>query len=407
MLARQTMSRINPIIWLYAIWMVIIFFDERLYNKLFLSNLVAIGLCAYTSVIATYEKFKEMRFILAALAFIVIITICSSIQFGIQMNFIEELAKSLLVLLGGITISKLYSTEQLEWILKPVPIILTLYFFIQFFIIGAPLSSSRLSLDRSLGCANTIAYFMAFSIVILLCCYRSNSWWKWLIICFLTYLLADTYSRSTIFGLTLAIVATLLFRRKKKFSKTDCLMLLIPLMIVINLVILEKFAIFLYQHPIPTLVHFDNSPYIGGIARFYPHTMDTSGRFSMWLNIIQTIFQHPKALLTGFGPGLVPQLNLYHNHYLSIDSIVVKFLYSFGIIGLLLAIIFCIKLALPRSETHHYQVLKSMLGILTVFCLLANDTTSASQTILYGMLLIALVFSREKNYDNKQINIIN
>lgn len=391
---------------LFCAWIVVVFLDEHLIHKLFLSNIVAVGLFIVSGILLLTKPFKESFSILLITGLMIFAVLCSYLQFGLQPNYLEEFSKTVLIIIGGMMLGKLYSTEQFEYILKPFPIVFGCYVFLQAAIIGTP-DYNDLRFDLySYGNPNTLAFLMSICIVILLYCYRVSSVWKWLFIIFFSIILMRTYSRSAVFGLTGGLLFAFTFRRKKPFSIRE-----VTACIVLLLLLLWFFILYLYGNaidhlPSPTLLGYYYHPHFPHYHRFAIYNIGRfsladiqkthlSGRLVVWSAILKTIAQHPAAWLTGFGPGLVPKLNLLRMHYPTIDSLILKCFYSYGLIGLGISCWFCLKLVTAQAISNRYQILKNILGFFMVFTLVANDTTSASQALLYGMLVVGFIFSKQ------------
>lgn len=397
---------IRPQLLLICAWIVVVFFDERIMQKFFLSNLIAIGLGLIAIMFSISRGLAKSIYIITGL--LLTAWAIAYLQFGLQPGAFQEFFKIFLIIIGGLAVSQLFSTETFEQLLKPFAIVMGAYLFLQAMVIGTPdYNDLRFGLYFSYGNPNTVGFLISICIVLLLYCYRTTAIWKWLLLIFLCALLTKTYSRSAIFGMGVGMIFAFLFRRKEKLTRRDLSCFAVMFLIFTSLYILCEFGHQIDYMPSRTFLGYTYHPHFPHFHKFTIYNIGRfsiadvqkthlSGRLTTWLAILQMIVSHPKAWLTGFGPGLVTNLNLLYLHYPCIDSLVLNCFYSYGVIGLFISLWFCIKLLITKSQTHRYQIMKAIFGFMMVFTLLVNNTTSASQVLLYGILLVGFILSKEK-----------
>lgn len=399
----STKPYIHHSLWLFTAWILIIFYDQHIFSSLYLSTAIAIAITGF----ALFQLIKKSLKTAACLIGIASLLCCTSmmaqLQFGAHYNHQIELIKDIIILTGGIALSKLYPTKIFEYVLKPFPPALLLYLLIQASLMGTYTMDSRFSLDNGIGTANTIAYLICFAIIILFYFNYASNIAKWLMITIFTIFLAKTFSRTAIFGFMGSILFLIIFHRHGSFSKKELsLTFLVLCTIILSFITMYYFTPYLQQWLPHTVSPEKYHPYFNNqynIHRFLInydfYKTHLSGRITAWIEILHTIWQNPKAWFIGFGPGLLTSINIYNQHFRSIDSFILKLFYYYGISGLIIACWFCYILICNKPSQTRYYAMKIILGFFMAFSLAINDTTSAAQALLYGILMTAFIFSKE------------
>jgi hypothetical protein len=320
----------------------------------------------------------------------------SILVFGVQQSFMTEFLKYFFVFIGGLLIASVYPSDALAKILRFFPIVLVMYLLFLTWSHGFSFYQYyRLGLSDTLGGPNTVGFFISVAIIVLLADDNAIAkfWLKSIIIIILLTFLASTFSRSAIFGLLLGYLYAFFLKKKKRISD---IVLFVYMVFVFGLIMyyFSAHAHELYHHEIAKFNVFSDVRKTGG-----------SGRLTIWVTVLHQWLIHPKAWLTGFGPGLISKFNLFGVHYKSIDSFAVVSIYSYGIIGFIASLFIYYKLLIVK-EDDCYVNYKRLLGAFLFFVLIVNNTTSASQAVFLGMLIFAFVLSKN-NIGIKRMEKVN
>lgn len=420
-------------------WALVVFIQERIFGKLFLSIILAAIICLVAFLhLLSHKKYKPLFLILGAIVFWLILISISKLNLTHFLpNGLGEAVKFFTVFFCGMLIAKSFSHKTLSKSLIPLPLVFLLFLLIKLLFYKTFLiSDGRFELYSSLGSPNTIGFLCSFLVIYTLYNLRPL-YLKYGALCLLLIFLGITFSRSAILGLVIGLAAPFLIQGILKLFPVKIVTLRIIFLIfllILNALIfytfhqIHKTTTENHRHLTTNISNPDPTPssrksinftnYLattqqartalikmnkkrfewGGVENA---TVTGSGRLILWDAALNNVWQHKKSWLTGFGPGNISQLNVFNAHYPSTDSIIILALHSYGLIGLLCALIFVTYLCFPTKLSDSAFKFKCSLGTFMSIVLITNNTTTASQTLLYGMLMIGLIFSNSHPNKNQ------
>lgn len=414
-------------------WVFVIFLNWRFVPKLFISNVALIVVLAVLACALFFYDKKKLCFIII---FAGIVSLCAGISmaiFGVNPGAVEELSKVILGVIGGLIIAKALTYSTIVNFLRPFPVVMMVYLILLMVILNAGVfdAHDRLALYFTLGGPNTIAFIIGIGMILLI--FYSFLRWAWLryiTLFILSMFLILTFSRSGILGLICGLIfgfVCILFRIKQlniHFKKVS-LVVFLGVLTSYSLIYWQTHQILLAsthdikKNPIQNLnpvslqkvhimkgLHKRGERMSSNLGRFniYNDYLRTrfSGRALMWVTLLRDWFVHPAAWLTGFGPGWVSRLNIYNVHYLSMDSFIIMSIWSYGVVGFILASVFLWFLLFHKTSTLKERVVKATMGCFLIVTLLTNYSLSATQALVYGAFAIGLVFCEGEQDANNE-----
>lgn len=364
-------------------WILMVFFSSSFFYHAFFSTII-ICLVMTVAIVRVVGLRLDIFFLGIFFSIFLAASMISILIFGVQQSFVTEFFKIFFVFIGGMLIASAYTSEAIAKMLRFFPMVLIVYLLFLMWSHGFSFHQDhRLGLPDTLGGPNTVGFFISVAIIILLADDNAIAkfWLKLIIIIILLTFLATTFSRSAIFGLLLGYLYAFFLKKKKR---TSGIVLFVCIVFIFWLMMhyFSAHADELYYHEFAKFNVFSDVKKTGG-----------SGRLTIWVTVLRQWFVHPKAWLTGFGPGLISKFNLFDMRYKSIDSFPMMSIYSYGIIGFIASLFIYYKLLIVKKDDCYVNY-KRLLGAFLFFVLIVNNTTSASQAVFLGMLIFAFVLSR-------------
>lgn len=407
-------------------WFLSLFWQTDFYH-IQISTLIAFGLLfiSLSFCIKNRIRYHDIFFFLI---FLLGLTLISTYIFGSKPHAFAELLKVMIVFAGGLLLARTLEEKSLYQLLITFPYIYITGLTSILLFWGVSLRGEiygRLGFYHSLGSPNTIGFFLAAALILLVFQSRKNgniNVLNWIYIFLGLILISLTFSRSAIFGFLLSLIFTAWSYRKSNLINHYKLLVIGFLSILFLMAAPHLASYFLVSNPLIAKPHFlkhedqldkqEQPQWEGNFTpqlnkeRFYfnnPKNGDQfdSGRLQVWSWIAKESFSQPSRLLFGLGPGLLPETPTKKTNS-SIDSLPFMALYSYGIAGLIISVIFLIRLIFNNVNadlnSNSQKILKTAFSMLMFFTLAVNNSTSAQQLMLLGMLIIGFIFSKSSNH---------